>query len=62
MSKGDAPISYGAGDAIRIGEGTSAVLRGKQVAYEILGFQKASEHILQKLKKVPKMYPRKMGI
>ncbi|MEE4213918.1 MAG: FAD-dependent oxidoreductase [Bacteroidales bacterium] len=26
----------GAGDAIRIGEGTSAVLRGKQVAYEIL--------------------------
>ncbi len=28
---------YGAGDAIRIGEGTSAVLRGKQVAYEILG-------------------------
>lgn len=27
---------YGAGDAIRIGEGTSAVLRGKQVAYEIL--------------------------
>ena len=28
--------AYGAGDAIRIGEGTSAVLRGKQVAYEIL--------------------------
>jgi glycine/D-amino acid oxidase-like deaminating enzyme/thioredoxin reductase/Fe-S-cluster-containing hydrogenase component 2 len=28
---------HGAGDAIRIGEGTSAVLRGKQVAYEILG-------------------------
>lgn len=27
---------FGAGDAIRIGEGTSAVLRGKQVAYEIL--------------------------
>lgn len=27
---------YGAGDAIRIGEGTSAVLRGNQVAYEIL--------------------------
>lgn len=27
--------AYGAGDAIRIGEGTSAVLRGKQVAYEI---------------------------
>ena len=26
---------FGAGDAIRIGEGTSAVLRGKQVAYEI---------------------------
>ncbi len=26
----------GAGDAVRIGEGTSAVLRGKQVAYEIL--------------------------
>jgi glycine/D-amino acid oxidase-like deaminating enzyme/thioredoxin reductase/Fe-S-cluster-containing hydrogenase component 2/ferredoxin/bacterioferritin-associated ferredoxin len=29
-------LCYGAGDAIRIGEGTSAVLRGKQVAYEIL--------------------------
>jgi glycine/D-amino acid oxidase-like deaminating enzyme/thioredoxin reductase/Fe-S-cluster-containing hydrogenase component 2/bacterioferritin-associated ferredoxin len=28
--------AYGAGDAIRIGEGTSAVLRGKQVAYELL--------------------------
>ncbi len=28
---------HGAGDAIRIGEGTSAVLRGKQAAYEILG-------------------------
>jgi len=28
---------YGAGDAIRIGEGTSAVLRGKQVVFEILG-------------------------
>ena len=27
---------YGAGDSIRIGEGTSAVLRGNQVAYEIL--------------------------
>lgn len=27
---------FGAGDAIRIGEGTSAVLRGKQAAYEIL--------------------------
>ncbi|MFO8087691.1 MAG: FAD-dependent oxidoreductase [Bacteroidales bacterium] len=27
---------YGAGDAIRIGEGTSAVLKGKQVAYEIM--------------------------
>ena len=27
---------YGAGDAIRIGEGTSAVLRGKQVAFEVL--------------------------
>ncbi|MCD4695451.1 MAG: FAD-dependent oxidoreductase [Bacteroidales bacterium] len=26
---------YGAGDSIRIGEGTSAVLRGKQVAFEI---------------------------
>lgn len=26
---------YGAGDAIRIGEGTSAVLRGRQVAFEI---------------------------
>lgn len=26
---------YGAGDSIRIGEGTSAVLRGKQVAYDI---------------------------
>lgn len=26
---------FGAGDAIRIGEGTSAVLRGRQVAYEI---------------------------
>ncbi len=32
---------YGAGDAIRIGEGTSAVLRGKQVAYEILENLKA---------------------
>lgn len=27
---------YGVGDAIRIGEGTSAVLRGKQSAYEVL--------------------------
>jgi len=27
---------YGVGDAIRIGEGTSAVLKGKQVAFEIL--------------------------
>jgi glycine/D-amino acid oxidase-like deaminating enzyme/thioredoxin reductase/Fe-S-cluster-containing hydrogenase component 2 len=27
---------YGAGDSIRIGEGTSAVLRGRQVAFEIL--------------------------
>jgi glycine/D-amino acid oxidase-like deaminating enzyme/Fe-S-cluster-containing hydrogenase component 2 len=27
---------YGVGDTIRIGEGTSAVLRGKQVAFEIL--------------------------
>ncbi|MEI6697174.1 MAG: FAD-dependent oxidoreductase [Bacteroidota bacterium] len=27
---------YGVGDAIRIGEGTSAVLRGKQVAFEIM--------------------------
>lgn len=27
---------YGVGDAIRIGEGTSAVLRGKQAAYEVL--------------------------
>ncbi len=27
---------YGSGDAIRIGEGTSAVLKGKQVAFEIL--------------------------
>lgn len=27
---------FGAGDAIRIGEGTSAVLRGKQTAYEVL--------------------------
>ncbi|MDR1878430.1 MAG: FAD-dependent oxidoreductase [Bacteroidales bacterium] len=27
---------YGAGDAIRIGEGTSAVLRGTQTAYEIV--------------------------
>ncbi|MFZ5942025.1 MAG: FAD-dependent oxidoreductase, partial [Bacteroidota bacterium] len=27
---------WGAGDAVRIGEGTSAVLRGRQVAYEIM--------------------------
>lgn len=27
---------FGAGDAVRIGEGTSAVLRGRQVAFEIL--------------------------
>lgn len=27
---------YGIGDAVRIGEGTSAVLRGKQAAYEIM--------------------------
>ncbi|MCI0499695.1 MAG: FAD-dependent oxidoreductase [Planctomycetales bacterium] len=27
---------FGAGDAVRIGEGTSAVLRGQQVAYKIL--------------------------
>lgn len=27
---------FGAGDAIRIGEGTSAVVRGKQVAFEII--------------------------
>ena len=27
---------FGAGDAIRIGEGTSAVLRGKQAAFEVL--------------------------
>ncbi|MCX6270702.1 MAG: FAD-dependent oxidoreductase [Bacteroidetes bacterium] len=27
---------YGAGDSLRIGEGTSAVVRGNQVAYEIL--------------------------
>ena len=29
------PNTYGAGDAIRIGEGTSAVLRGRQAAYEV---------------------------
>ncbi|HNX66177.1 MAG TPA: FAD-dependent oxidoreductase [Bacteroidales bacterium] len=28
--------AFGAGDAIRIGEGTSAVLRGKQAAYDVL--------------------------
>ena len=28
---------YGVGDAVRIGEGTSAVLRGRQAAYEIAG-------------------------
>jgi glycine/D-amino acid oxidase-like deaminating enzyme/Fe-S-cluster-containing hydrogenase component 2 len=33
---------YGAGDAIRIGEGTSAVVRGKQVAFEIL--EEMQEH------------------
>ena len=27
--------TYGCGDAVRIGEGTSAVLRGKQAAYEV---------------------------
>ena len=27
--------TYGAGDAVRIGEGTSAVLRGRQAAYEV---------------------------
>ena len=27
--------TYGVGDAVRIGEGTSAVLRGKQAAYEV---------------------------
>lgn len=27
---------WGAGDAVRIGEGTSAVMRGKQVAFEVL--------------------------
>jgi len=29
-------MCFGVGDAIRIGEGTSAVLRGKQAAYEVL--------------------------
>ncbi|MBN3035774.1 MAG: FAD-dependent oxidoreductase [Bacteroidales bacterium] len=29
-------LCWGAGDTVRIGEGTSAVLRGKQVAFEIL--------------------------
>ncbi len=29
-------MCYGVGDAIRIGEGTSAVLRGKQAAFEVL--------------------------
>lgn len=33
---------YGAGDAIRIGEGTSAVVRGKQVAFEIIQELKAT--------------------
>jgi len=33
-------LCEGAGDAIRIGEGTSAVLRGQQAAYEILQKQK----------------------
>ncbi|MDD4141402.1 MAG: FAD-dependent oxidoreductase [Bacteroidales bacterium] len=39
LTKGEAIFGkrcFGAGDAIRIGEGTSAVLRGKQVAIEIL--------------------------
>ena len=31
---------YGIGDAVRIGEGTSAVLRGKQASYEILDSMK----------------------
>ena len=30
------PRCHGVGDSIRIGEGTSAVLRGKQCAYEIM--------------------------
>jgi glycine/D-amino acid oxidase-like deaminating enzyme/Fe-S-cluster-containing hydrogenase component 2 len=38
---------YGAGDALRIGEGTSAVLRGKQVAYEILEELHAPYHYNQ---------------
>lgn len=41
---------FGAGDAIRIGEGTSALLRGKQVAYEILkdlGIKFNYDHYLQ---------------
>jgi len=33
---------FGAGDAIRIGEGTSAVLRGKQAAFDVL--QELGEH------------------
>jgi glycine/D-amino acid oxidase-like deaminating enzyme/Fe-S-cluster-containing hydrogenase component 2/bacterioferritin-associated ferredoxin len=33
---------FGAGDAIRIGEGTSAVLRGRQAAYDVL--QEMGEH------------------
>lgn len=40
---------FGAGDAIRIGEGTSAVLRGKQAAYEVLeemGEQYNYDHFL----------------
>lgn len=39
LTKGDAVFGrrcHGVGDAIRIGEGTSAVLRGKQCAYEIM--------------------------
>ncbi|MCE2616705.1 FAD-dependent oxidoreductase [Phocaeicola oris] len=38
LSKGELAFGkrcLGAGDSVRIGEGTSAVLRGKQVAYEI---------------------------
>ncbi|MCF8302645.1 MAG: FAD-dependent oxidoreductase [Bacteroidales bacterium] len=40
---------HGAGDAIRIGEGTSAVLRGKQVAYEILNQLQEPYHYEQYL-------------
>lgn len=41
---------FGVGDAIRIGEGTSAVLRGKQAAYEILdaaGVRYQYDHFLE---------------